>query len=62
MWRCASSRARIGELKTEKKKKKKGMLNSNLSRGLVDEMRMVEEVVMMEREVVVGGLQSPGLR
>lgn len=29
---------------------------------LLDEMRMVEEVVMMEREVVVGGLQSPGLR
>lgn len=60
MWRCASSRARIGELKKEKKKK--GMVKSNLSRGLVDEMRMVEEVVMMEREVVVGGLQSPGLR
>lgn len=35
---------------------------SNLSCGLLDEMRMVEEVVMMEREVVVGGLQSPGLR
>lgn len=35
---------------------------SNLSCELVDEMRMVEEVVMMEREVVVGGLQSPGLR
>lgn len=27
----------------------------NLRCGLVDEMRMVEEVVMMEREVVVGG-------
>lgn len=49
-------------IKREKKKKKKGTVNSNLSRGLVDEMRMVEEVVMMEREVVVGGLQSPGLR